>query len=424
MQAGYVMITFAASTAVLCGFLGLALDLGYLEYRKRRMQSAADSAALSAAQEYRRGGTLANGRLMAAARQDAGVNGFTDGQDGVVVTLNSPPATGPYAGNQRFLTVNVSQDQPTYFMRFFNFNAATVQARAGAGMVSSPICVYVLEKTNADALTVTGAATADLKCGVAVDSTSPTAVRTKGSPDGCLKAAFIDITGGYSEGSCPISPAPQTGVPPSGDPLAYLQPPSATGPCDYGTDTTPFKLTAGIATINPGVYCGGITVGGAAILTLNGSSTTPYILRDGGFQTTGGSVVKGSGVTIYNTCSTPGACGASTSYGPIDFGGTSTIQLSAPTTGDWEGILFFQDRSAPPNIANRVIGTADLSFFNGILYFPTEPLEFRGDALGLLSQYTGIVARTLDVSGNSTLRSDYSSLIPAASPLKKPTLTE
>ncbi len=410
-QAGYVIVSFALSVAVLCGFLGLALDLGYIEYRKRRMQTAADSAALAAAQEYRRG-TPGNGPLIAAARQDAAANGFTHGQDGAVVTVNHAPVSGPYAGNQRFLAVTVSQDQPTYFMRFFNFNAATVQARAGAGMVSSPICVYVLEKTAPNALTITGNAGATLQCGVAVDSTNANALVANGSPTDCLTATSIDITGGYAPGSC-VSPVPQTGVPPSGDPLAYLQPPSVGG-CDY----TDYKLTVGVDTINPGVYCGGITVGGAAVLTLNGSSASPYILLGGGFRTTGTPVIKGTGVIIYNTFN------ASYPYGPIDFGGTTTVQLSAPTTGEWEGILFFQDRNAPADVGNRVIGTPGVSFVNGALYFPTEPLDFRGDSTGLLSQYTGIVARTLNIIGNSSVQANYSSLAPDGSPLKKPALTE
>ncbi len=404
------MVTFAVSTAVMCGFLGLALDLGYLEYRKRRMQSAADSAAMAAAQEYRRG--TSESSLIAAAQQDAGANGFTNGQDGVVVTVNHPPTSGPYAGKQRFLAVTVSQDQPTYFMRLFNFNAATVRARAGAGMVSSPNCIYVLEKTSDKALQITGNAGATLQCGVAIDSTNANALVANGSPTDCLTATSIGITGGYAPGSC-VSPVPQTGVPPSGDPLAYLQPP-AVGGCDY----TNYKLTVGVDTINPGVYCGGITVSGGAVLTLNGSSTSPYILLGGGFKTTGTPVITGTGVIIYNTFN------ATYSYGPIDFGGTTTIQLSAPTTGAWEGVLFFADRSAPSSVGNRIVGSPGVSFVNGALYFPTEPLDFRGDSTGLLSQYTGIVARTLNIIGNSSVQSNYSSLAPDGSPLKKPALTE
>src|SRR4051812_39036642 len=86
---GFVLITMLCCLVVLVGFLGLAIDSNYLELIKTRMQTAADAAALGGVQEIKMNGTA---NVVAAARGDAALNGFTDGQDGVTVTVNNPPS--------------------------------------------------------------------------------------------------------------------------------------------------------------------------------------------------------------------------------------------------------------------------------------------------------------------------------------------
>ncbi|MGC9946599.1 MAG: hypothetical protein ABSF64_09560 [Bryobacteraceae bacterium] len=58
-----------------------------------------------------------------------------------------------------------------------------------------------------------------------------------------------------------ISPAPVTGVTPRPDPFASLAPPAYSG-CNFNN----YVMIAGAEALNPGVYCGGITIlGGKAI---------------------------------------------------------------------------------------------------------------------------------------------------------------
>src|ERR1035438_9390756 len=93
---GYVVVTMLVSMVVLMGFLGLGIDVGYEEYVKIRMQAAADAAAVGGAQELRASGST---NLVTAAKGDAASNGFTDGTNGVAITVNNPPATGYSTGN-------------------------------------------------------------------------------------------------------------------------------------------------------------------------------------------------------------------------------------------------------------------------------------------------------------------------------------
>ncbi|HEY1422618.1 MAG TPA: pilus assembly protein TadG-related protein, partial [Candidatus Acidoferrum sp.] len=49
-QSGQVLVGAALALVVLCGFAGLAIDMGTLRYQKRLQQTAADSAAIAGAQ--------------------------------------------------------------------------------------------------------------------------------------------------------------------------------------------------------------------------------------------------------------------------------------------------------------------------------------------------------------------------------------
>src|SRR5579862_8549686 len=138
---GFVMITLMCGLVVLMGLLGLAIDVGYEECIKARMQTAADAAVLGAVQELRVSGSS---NLVTAAKADAAANGFKDGVNGVAVTVNNPPSTGYSTSNGDAVEVLISQKVPTFFMVLLGFSSGMVQARAVARVGSTPGCVYAL----------------------------------------------------------------------------------------------------------------------------------------------------------------------------------------------------------------------------------------------------------------------------------------
>src|SRR5487761_1468136 len=91
-ESGQAMVLTLLSMTALLGFVGFATDVGVLLREKRNMQTAADSAAIAAAQE------LNYGDMTAAANGAAAQNGVTIGTNGGTVTVNSPPKSGAYAG--------------------------------------------------------------------------------------------------------------------------------------------------------------------------------------------------------------------------------------------------------------------------------------------------------------------------------------
>src|SRR5262249_29466933 len=128
-QTGQALVFVALSLLVLTGVVGLSVDMGYLRYTKRRLQTAADSAAVAGASE------LKGGNPGVAARNDSKSNGFEDGVNGTTVNVFHPPKDAPFAGkpNQlNYVEVEVLANAPTFFMRIFGVKSTAMRARAVA----------------------------------------------------------------------------------------------------------------------------------------------------------------------------------------------------------------------------------------------------------------------------------------------------
>jgi Flp pilus assembly protein TadG len=395
-QSGQVFVIIAMALVGLLGFAAMALDVGFLWAIRRQMQTAADAAAIAGAREI----ALKQTDVTAAAQGDASENGFTNGANNVTVTVKNPPATGSYAGAWDGVEAIVSQKEPTFFLGALGIKSVNLSARAVAHLSSGLDCIYALNGSASNALVASGSASIDAGCGVVVDSRSSSALVVSGGA--CISAKSIGVVGNYNNSSsCPLTPDPETGIDSVSDPLANLSPPSVGG-CNY----TNFSLKSGTATLNPGVYCNGITVSASGTTAILNPGT--YILDGGGLTVSGGANIQGTGVSFYNT---QGAA----SYKPIVVSGGSSTTLSAPTSGSLAGILFFQDRSIKSSSQNTVSGGSTAGF-EGTLYFPTTPLVYSGGS-STSAAYTVIIADTITFSGSSNINNNYSSLA-GGSPVK------
>jgi hypothetical protein len=396
---GFILVTMIASITVLVAFLGLAIDVGYQQYLKIRMQTAADAAALGGARELAASGTA---NLVSAARGDAGTNGFANGQNSVTVTVNNPPSSGYSTTNSTAVEVIISQTVPTLFMQVLGISSGTIRARAVAQTQSGNGggCFYTLDPTMSNAFSVSNGVTVSSSCGIYIDSNSSTALTATGGAH--LSAPSISVVGRYTvNNGATISPSPTTGASPVSNPFSSLPTPSV-GSCNY----TNYSAGGGATvTLNPGVYCNGINIANGATATFTAGT---YILKGGGFTLGGGAHVSGTGVMFYDTYAT------GYPYGPINFANGTTETFAAPTTGTYAGILFFQDPTVSPGAASSFAGgtSANLS---GTLYFPTTALSFSN---GASAAYTIIVADSVSFTGGVTLNNNYSSLPGGTSPIK------
>ena len=89
---GQILVIFALSLVVLIGMTGLALDGGAAFSQRRDQQTAADLAALAAANDYLINNT--EPQAIDAALAIAASNGFTDGLDGTVVNVDVDISNG------------------------------------------------------------------------------------------------------------------------------------------------------------------------------------------------------------------------------------------------------------------------------------------------------------------------------------------
>lgn len=400
---GQIIVLMALATAVLSAFAALAIDVGNLWTTKRLMQTAADAAAIAGADAILDGATSGSSTVVSAAQSASTQNGFTDGSgtikssSAVAVAVNNPPASGPYAGDGDAVQVTISQTQPAYFMPVVGIKTVPISVTAVAMVKPSGNCIYSLDSQRSGALTVSGTATLSSGCGAYIDSSSSTALTINGG--GTLQADPVGVVGGYVvNGNAPTPPV--GGIAPFADPFASVPEPTA-GTCNgfKGTNVTNGQTV----TFNPGTYCGGITITGGTV-TFNPGV---YII-DGGGLTFNGGTITGQGVTFYLTYASAKGNSPS-SYGGVNISGGATCNLSAPTSGPYEGILFFQDRSVQYSSVNSstIVGSSG-STFDGALYFSTTALNYAGNSSA--NGYTMLVADTLSITGNSYIGTNYSSL--------------
>jgi hypothetical protein len=394
-QRGQTMIVVAVCIASLCGMAGFAVDVGTLFRAKRNLQTAADAAAVAGADESKYGDW--KGAALAAAVQ----NGITNGSGGATVTVNDPPASGSHGSG---VEVIITVSEPTYFMKVFHLTSMNVSARAVAGLTAGSGCIYTLDTSGTD-IGLTG--TADLSmpnCGILVDSSASNAIRMTGSSG--ITAQSIGIVGGWSTtGSAGMNPSPVTGIAPAANPLAFLVAPSFTSSACL---PDPHKTGSGSVTLGPSVAGGtvcynGLSVSGSGSVTLNPGL---YIIN-GGFSMTGSGTISGTGITFY----------LAAPNGSASLSGSGALNVSAPTSGTYNGILFFED-PADSN-AMSITGSTG-SNLAGIFYAPAASLSMSGSSGANI--YADLVVSSLSMTGTSNFQ-NYAT-INTSEPLQTATLTE
>ncbi|MGQ0571964.1 MAG: pilus assembly protein TadG-related protein [Armatimonadota bacterium] len=379
-QKGAAAAMFAIMLPVFIAGLGLAIDAGATFEQNRRMQTAADAAALAAAQEVRVQNT---GSYESAALDGALSNGFErDSATGIEV--RNPPTTGAYKGDGEYVEVIVSQPQPLFFMNLFKDSPDTIRARAVAGMEPSDICLLVKNKTASSAFSATGNATLRLDdCGIMVNSSHSKAASSTGSA--VVEASTINVVGGTNGSN--FEPDPYTGAEEMADPFEnFVMPPF--GACTY----TSKQIVMTSTTLSPGVYCGGIELRSQAKVTFLPGT---YYLVGGGLNANAGASISGAGVTFVNTEKKP-----TYTYDRIWINGGAAITLSPPTSGTWKGILFYQDPKISSTKQNVFAGGAEMSL-TGIVYFPTTSTKFSGDFASDGNKIF-LVSDKVEITGNTT----------------------
>ncbi len=385
---GNTLIIVAAAAPLLIGASAVGVDTIQVALAKRHLQRAADSAAMAGAYSV-----LQSGSPTTAVTRDLT---FNNPDNRIVLsgapTVENAPTVGPFAGNARAVRVVLRANRTVPFMSFFTGSTVAVQVEATAAAVpEGTYCVVSLESTSATGVSFSGNTTSDLGCGVATNSTGPAAISVNGSPT--VIASPIAAVGG-------VPPASRFGTgsvtlpysPPQPDPFANLPSadiPPANRPCRDQYSVGPNQSAP---PITPGCYKG---------MDLKGTVTLPpgvyYI--DGGELSFGAQAnVTGTGVTFILTSST--ASTTPSSIATLDMNGGAQLNLTAPSSGPYSGVLVYQHRSAP--MTTQQINGNSSSRIDGSFYMPAAEITFNGNA-GLEVQCLRLVGRRVNFSGNSNL---------------------
>jgi Flp pilus assembly protein TadG len=373
---GAIAIQVAVALPVLIGFTALGIEMTTLFVHQKRMQSAADAAVVAA------GSTgLTTAQSLAAARAVAGTNGFVNGTNGTVVTLNTPPTSGTNISTQSAREVVISKPYPLYLAKLFADSPITVRTRSVAIPGRQSVgCVLALSPSLSGAITINNnASVANSNCEIVANSTSSSAL---------VMLNNTTITGPvYLAGGTSLSASAQiTGRPlitngsPLADPYGGVSLPSAPTVCSTQTNSAG-DLVSPTAALNPGRFCNGLVIPTNRTVTLNPGV---YFI-DGKFEFKNNSALTGtSGVTIILN-STPN----------FTVGNGVVLTLTAPTTGTTAGLAFV----ARPTLSGTVsVQNGAALIVEGAIYLPSMDITFSGNSRTSGAQCTQLIARRIIVT--------------------------
>jgi hypothetical protein len=298
-----------------------------------------------------------------------------------------------------YAEVLVQFNQGRMFSSIFGSGAIPVRARAVAAGLMAPggggAGIIVLNPTVQKALEVTGPGSVLVKSGkIIVDSNNSNAAEITGS--GNVDSIEVDVTGtkpGYSSSSSGLfvnNGGPgnvKTGKAPTPDPLASLPEPD---PTSLTTQSSKQLNINSNTTLKPGRYVGGIGIAGGTITMQPGI----YYMDQGGFSVSNGTV-NGSGVMIFNNSQPSSGQKVTITGGNFD--------LTAPTSGTYQGIVIFQARAAG-NVPVAITGPGTSNMI-GTVYAASSPVDVTGQGGATIgSQF---ISDTLTVTGAGPFTVDW-----------------
>lgn len=383
-NSGNSILLVAMALVPVVGFVGLGIDTAQLVMWKRELRNAADIGAEAGASAK-----LSTDNLTALDVSPFVRKAVTYNVSGAVnfSTIEGTPTSGPGVNDPYAVRVVLSSSHVMPFMSMFTNAAVQLQAEATASSFSgSSFCMVALDRSAAGALSISGSASLSMNCGAASNSKASGSISATGQ--------YIDVPDLYTVGTVSTG----SGVTSTStianrmfalpDPLSNLPTPMPT--CSSATGWwTKNNLTQ---TMQPGCYT---SIRSSGNLTL---SPGVYYINGGDFQVDGSALVRGSGVTlVFLNNSDP------TAPGRFSSAGTSTVQLSASTSGPYAGVLMYQVRSASYNNQTTftLTGTSNSSY-QGAIYAAGSMVQFTGTS-GMNTACFQIAARYVSLGGNTSV---------------------
>ena len=399
---GTTAIIYAVALVPLFCLFGTGLDFVRVAGDKSRLQSLADSLALSAAKELTLAG-VTESQLDSTVAMLLKLDGAdTDTTSNVSVDFDTMT-----------LTVNLTSPIEAYFPGPLS-DAKPLSASATAKLVGTGgnVCMIGLNETREQTLRLnTDARITAKNCAIYSNSSSPSSLEIR---EGARVAAdLVCVAGGIAGDATKVVAEVVQDCPSIDDPLierarpfdnnfdervnfTFLRELSSDEIAAAGCDHVDTMIRRNeTRTLEPGVYCGGIVVLGGTAQLRPGE----YVIKDGALTALLGGTLTGENVGFFLT-------GAAST---ILFTGSATIDLTAPKEGVLAGMLFFEDPKSPV-ATYHTIASDNARRLVGTIYIPQSKLLIAGnDPIADQSEYTIIVANRFELrqGPNLVLNTDY-----------------
>ena len=354
-QDGNFGIIIAILIPVLILVAGGAIDVVYALSQKTAYQDELDAAMLAAVHE-----TATDDQLRTAKSY---IQQFSDSELSEAEMLEAGMSLVLTNNSDGSLTGSLRMPHPTAFPGVININnipigvSSTVIKTSGASAAAG--CIYVLGNKNQAVLINSGANLDAKECEVHVHSTSsPAFIMNAGSTietgKFCVKGSSYIKNGGTLTNlqvNCEVENDPYDGK---------IDEPTVPSTC-----TTQGSLNGTTFSLNPGVHCA---------TTFNGSPTVTFkpglhIIK-GRMILNSGSTVIAEGVTFYY----PDVNSEIRANGGLKF------TASAPTTGDYAGILMFEKTSDASNNASKqqyIFNGSLGETLTGVIHLPNRDATYN-----------------------------------------------
>jgi hypothetical protein len=393
-ERGQALILISLAAIGLFAIAGLAIDGGAKLSDRRHAQNAADTAVLA--------GSLANLRNEPDWEDTAKNRAMDNGYDGDLIhsqvwvyscalsktdmkrsTVPNGIDCGPYEGNSLYVQVVIRSYVNTYFARVIGIKQMlnTVQAIAMSqesytGQLYGGASIIGLATDQCRTIWFSGSALTDVTGGgIFSNSNLDCGVTIGGSTDLAMDGGIDMVAAGYTKNGNPLlsniagglhGGASQYDYPP---PEGMLPSISCSGNASKsGSAMNPGNWSGtfppnGVRTLNPGTYC------------INGD-----------FRLNAHDELTGTEVTIYMQS------------GGINWNGGAEVNLTAPTSGDYPGLLIYAPMSNSSTMSFN--GNAS-SHLEGTIFMPASPVIYNGTG-NLTPSRIQLIGYTVELTGSNT----------------------
>lgn len=390
-SSGNIAVPGAVVCVVLMAVIGGSLDLMSVSNQQSSLQDLADNASLAAVQEFAVStGDEARIKSIAAAYAQSGEASANINSIETRVNLE-----------EREVYVSVTAEPRSNFA-LIKSSMKTMSATATARLAGQGgnICMIGLSGEAMSTLRVRSRAriTAET-CGIYSNSSSKNSVSVDTTAE--ISADLICTVGGYQSGNKVENLNAVEDCTPVADPLE-MRPTPKVETCDFNN-----KVVIATETLEPGTYCGGITIDAGTANLKPGE----YILTGGPLHVTNNGTLNGDYVGFY--LSGPDA--------KLQFDYEATVSISAPKEGLMTGLLFFSSpydgtstkgkaKTSGVKKPDHYIRSDNARRMVGTIYLPNGKLLIDGRRpIADQSEYTVIIADTFELQDgpNLVLRTDY-----------------